>query len=207
MSINLGGLDIASTTGAACLRGGVYTTQTFRAAGKKRFLDRDDDKSIDAVRMGQAGRSFEDFVTVWLIENEIGHLAVEAPLNTNFQRRRATVDQTAQWAGQAVSYETTGGAPLATFFKIHMLEGIACTVATRLNIPVVFVNQGTWRKVFLGYGRPKDAKHEAKKMCERLGIECSSLDAAEAVGITFWLNTVLNPYGHRANDLFKSTGT
>lgn len=204
MSLVLGGLDIASTTGAAVLRDGKITTQTFKAAGKKRFLDRDDDKSIDAVRMGQAGRSFEDFVTAWLIENEIGHVAIEAPLNTNFQRKRAVVDTGAEWAGKGISYETVGGAPLATFFKIHMLEGIACTVATRLNIPVVFVNQGTWRKTFLGHGKPKDAKHEAKRMCERLGIECSSLDAAEACGVVYWLNTVLNPYGQRANDLFKS---
>lgn len=202
--MNIGGLDIASVSGATVLKGGVYTAQTFKAAGKKRFLDRDDDKSIDAVRMGLAGRSFEDFCMAWLIENEIGYLGIEAPLSTNFQRKRAVVDQTAEWAGKAVSYETTGGAPLATFFKIHMLEGIACTVAARLNIPVVFVNQATWRKAFLGNGRPKDAKHEAKRMCEKLGIECSSLDAAESVGVCHWLNGYLNPYGARANDLFKT---
>lgn len=61
MSLVIGGLDIATVTGAAYLRDGKITTQTFRAAGKKRFLDRDDDKSLDAVRMGQAGRSFEEY--------------------------------------------------------------------------------------------------------------------------------------------------
>lgn len=203
--MNLGGLDIATVTGAATLRDGIYTTQTFRAAGKKRFLDRDDDKSLDSMRMGEAGRSFEDFITAWLIQNQIGHLAVEAPLNTNFQRRKvAKVNPGAAWAGQAVEYEEVGGAPLATFFKIHMLEGIACTVASRLNIPTVFVNQATWRKAFLGNGRPKDPKGDAKKQCERLGIDCSSKDAAEAVGVCWWLNSYLNPYGRRANDLFKS---
>jgi hypothetical protein len=189
-------------------RDGKYTAQTFRAAGKKRFLDRDDDKALDSTRMGAAGRSFEDWLTAWLVEHGVQHCAIEAPLNTNFQRKRVTVDPAARWAGQGVQKEEIGGAPLATFFKIHMLEGIACTVCSRLNIPTVFVNQGTWRKAFLGNGRPKDAKREAKAMCDKLGIECSSLDAAEAVGVCWWLNGLLNPYGlQRANDLFKSPQT
>lgn len=204
--MNIGGLDIASTTGACALKGKAFTTQTFKTAGKKRFLDRDDDKALDSVRMGQAGRSFEDFLTAWLIENEIGHVAIEAPLNTNFERKKAVVNTDAVFAGKSITYEKVGGASLSTFFKIHMLEGIACTVCSRLNIPTVFVNQATWRKAFLGNGRPKDAKHEAKAMCDRLGIECSSLDAAEAVGICFWLDQALNPYGQRAHDLFKADG-
>lgn len=206
--MNLGGLDIASVTGAAVMRGKKITTETFRAAGKKRFLDRDDDKSLDSMRMGEAGRSFEDFVTAWLIENEIGYVAIESPLPSNFERKKTVVDAAAEWAGQGIRVEREQGSPLATWFKLYGLEFIACSVCSRLNIPSVFVSQGTWRKTFIGTGRPQGgsagAKRAAKAMCEKMGIECSSLDAAEACGVVYHLNILLNPYGARANDLFKT---
>lgn len=204
MSLILAGLDIATVTGLALKNGKTITTSTFRAEGKKRFLDNEKDKSIDAKRMGMAGRSFEDFLTAWLISNGVQHVAIEAPLPSNFERKKVVgVDPAAAWAGRSIAFEKEGGAPLATWFKIYGLAMQACTVCARLNIPAVFVNQSTWRRAFLGNGRPKDSKKESRAMCKRLGIECSSDDAAEAVGIVHWLDVTLNPYGGRANDLFK----
>jgi len=204
----LAGLDIATVTGVALMKDGKITTQTFRADGKKRFLERDDDKSIDAVRMGMAFRSFEDFLTAFLLNNSVDAVAIEAPLNTNFQRKKLVTNADAIFAGQSKNWENVGGASLATFFKIHGLEAVALAVCTRWNIPAEFVNQGTWRKEFLGNGRPKDPKKEARLMCIRLGIECTSDDAAESAGVVTWLNNKLNPYGiRRANDLFKAATT
>lgn len=207
--MNLCGLDIATVTGVALMEDRKITTQTFRAAGKKRFLENENDKQLDAARMGAAGRSLEDFLMAYLIEHQVGYVAIEAPLNTNFmgpRRKLIAVDANAKWAGQAAQFEETkSGASLATFFKVHGLEFVACLVCSRLNIPAVFVNQSTWRKDFLGNGRPADPKKDARKMCAAMGIECTSDDAAESAGIVNWLDHTLNPYGIRAaNDLFKA---
>lgn len=209
--MKLAGLDIASTTGLAIMHEDRrITTETFRAAGKKRFLEADD-KQIDSLRMGEAGVSFENHLHTWLIVNQIDHVAIEAPLNTNFMsRKRPTrVDPGAAWAGQAVEYEEVGSS-LKAFFKIHGLEFLACTVCSRLNIPTVFVPQQTWRKAFLGSGKAsKNAKKDARVMCEKMNIACTTDDAAESAGVVFWLDTFLNPYqARRANDLFaKATAS
>lgn len=204
MSTVIGGLDLATTSGLTFLRDSVYTASTFRANVKKNILD--DTKSLDATREGEIGRRFEDHFTAWLIENEVGYVGVEAPIPSNPVRKKAHVNTGADFAGQAITYSEVPGTSMSAIFRIYGMEMIACTVCRRLNIPVMFISQGTWRRSFLGNGRPKNAKAEALAMCKRLGIEVSSADAAESVGVCFHLNTVLNPYGRRANDLFKSTG-
>lgn len=199
----LGGLDIATTTGAAVMKNGIITTQTIKIpAAKKKFLDRDDSPALDAVELGRSFEYFRGALRVWLIENGIEHLAIEEPIRTDFQRTKTTIDTDSQWAGKAVKKEKVQGIPLKTSFKIHTLEGIACMLASEMNIPVVFVNQTTWRKAFLGVGRTPDAKREAKKMCDRMNIAVTSLDSAESAGIVFWLNTHLNPMS-RAGTLFS----
>lgn len=191
----LGGLDIATVTGAAVMNGGVITAETIKIpAAKKKFLERDEkDPPLNAVELGKAFEHFRGAIRVWLIENRIEYLAIEEPIRTDFQRTKTTIDTESQWAGKAVKKEKVQGIPLKTSFKIHSLEGIACMLAAEMNIPAIFVNQTTWRKAFLGVGRTPDAKREAKKMCDRMKISVTSLDAAEAAGICFWLNAHLNP--------------
>ena len=191
----LGGLDIATVTGAAVMKNGVITAETIKTpAPKKKFLDRDEkDPPLNAVELGRAFSFFRAAIRVWLIENGIEYLAIEEPIRTDFQRTKTTVDTESQWAGKAVKKEKVHGIPLKTSFKIHGLEAVACEVAYGMNIPVTFFNQTTWRKSFLGNGRPPDAKKEAKKMCDRMGIKVTSLDAAESVGVVFHLNVHLNP--------------
>jgi len=199
----LGGLDIATVTGAAVMKNGVITAETIKIpAAKKKFLDRDDkDPPLNAVELGRAFEHFRGALRVWLIENKIEHLAIEEPIRTDFQRTKTTIDTETQWAGKAVRKEKVQGIPLKTSFKIHGLEAVACMLAAEMNIPVLFVNQTTWRKAFLGVGRTPDAKREAKKMCERMKISVTSLDAAEAAGIVYWLSIHLNPMS-RAGTLF-----
>jgi hypothetical protein len=199
----LGGLDIATVTGAAVMKNGIITAETIKIpAPKKKFLERDEkDPPLNAVELGKAFEFFRGAIRVWLIENKIEYLAIEEPIRTDFQRTKTTIDTDSQWAGKAVKKEKVMGTPLKTVFKIHGLESVACMLAAEMNIPTVFVNQATWRKAFLGNGRPPDAKKEAKKMCERMKIAVTSLDAAEACGVCFWLNTHLNPL-NRAGTLF-----
>lgn len=209
MTTVLAGLDIATTTGVALMVDKVITTQTFRADGKKRFLD-DGDKSLDATRMGLAGLSFEDWLTAFLISHGVQHVAIEEPLNMDLfgeRKKLVGIDANAMF-GQGQQFEVQRGRSLASSFKIYGLEFVACLVCRRLNIPCVFVNQSTWRKVFLGNGRPGNSdacKKLAKEKCQKLGIECSSLDAAESAGVVTWLHQKLFPYGNVADDLFKST--
>lgn len=200
----LGGLDIATVTGAAVMKDGVITAETIKIpAAKKKFLDRDEkDPPLDAVDLGRSFEHFRGALRVWLIENRIEYLAIEEPIRTDFQRTKTTIDTDSQWAGKAVRKEKVMGTPLKTVFKLHGLESIACMLAAEMNIPVIFFNQATWRKSFLGNGRPPDAKKEARKMCDRMGIKVTSLDAAESCGVVFHLSVYLNPMS-RAGTLFS----
>lgn len=203
----IGGLDIATTTGAAYLKDGVFISETLSYSGPKKeknILDTDA-PAIDANELGKVFDWFERAIRIWLVTNKIDTVAIEEPLRTDFQGRKKTVvDTSSEWAGKAVRYEKAGASiNLKTIFKLHGLEAVACRVCSQLNISTVFINQSTWRAAFLGNGRPKNAKEEAVKMCRRMGIEITSVDAAEAVGICWTRDQQLNPYSHRrANDLF-----
>lgn len=197
----IGGMDLATTSGFCVVRDGKYETQTFRANVKKSILD--GSKGIDAKREGEIGRKFQDFLQCWLITNQVDTVAIEAPLPSNTTRRKRVVNTASDFAGQAIQYQEVGGVSQAAVFRMYGLEFAALALCNRLNISAVFVHQATWRKEFLGTGRPTDAKKEAVKMCQRLGIEISSVDAAEACGVAFWLDRQINPLSHRrANDLF-----
>lgn len=195
-------MDLATTSGFCKFDGEKFETQTFKANVKKSILD--DTKGIDAAREAEIGRKFQDFLQCWLITNRVDTVAIEAPLPSNTTRRKRVVNTSSDFAGKAIQYQEVGGVSQAAVFRMYGLEFCALALCNRLNIPVQFVHQATWRKEFLGTGRPTDAKKEAVKMCQRLGIEISSVDAAEAVGVAFWLDRQINPLSHRrANDLFN----
>lgn len=204
--MNLAGLDIATTTGLARKIDGKIYTQTFRCPPKKKSI-LDDSKGLDALHEGATGRRFEDFLQSWLIEHEIHRVAIEAVIVSNTTRTKTVVDTSADFAGQALRKVEVAGTSLDAIYRIYGLNFVAATVCSRLGIPCEFVAQTTWRKAFLGNGRPKDAKDEAVRQCRRLGIDVSSKDAAEAAGILWWLDQKLNPYGNklRVGDLFANT--
>ncbi|MEM7211962.1 MAG: hypothetical protein AAF479_08720 [Pseudomonadota bacterium] len=63
----------------------------------------------------------------------------------------------------------------------------AQTVAAGRNITCETVAVQTWRKAFLGHGRPKDPKQICIKQCAQLGWEVDgNHDRAEACGIWAW---------------------
>ncbi len=174
------------------------------SVAKKSILD--NTKALDAVREGKIGRDFEDALRVWLLDNKVEHVAIEAPVPSNKSRRETHINPEADFAGTSITYTEKDGTSLASIFRIYGLEMMACAVCARLNIPAVFVVQSSWRKAFLGNGSPMKAakaKQEAVKQCRRYGIEVASVDAAEAVGIAYWLNITLFPYSPAANSLFN----
>lgn len=201
--MKIAGLDIATTSGFSIWDGEKFHTQTFRANVKKNILE--NSKSLDAAREGEIVRKFEDFIHCWLVENRVEYVGIEQPIPSNPVRKKRQINMSADFAGQAITYAETPGTSQAAIFRIYALEAAAAATCHRLNIPVVFVAQGTWRKTFLGSGRPGNAKQEAVKMCGRLGIEISSVDSAEAVGVCYHLVQEMFPQKvRRANDLFAN---
>lgn len=216
--MNIGFADIATTTGLAVMKNGIITASSFKAKVEKEpyhegeraknatvesVFGTESDKAIDAVYEGKIGRAFEDYLEMWLRVNAIGRLGIEAPLPSNPTRTKTEIDLEADFAGKAVRKIKVAGASLASIYRIYGLSFIAVSVCARLNIPSILINQGTWRREFLGEGRPKDPKAAAKAMCKKLGIEIPNADAAEAAGGCWYLNVLLNPYAtRRGDDLF-----
>lgn len=195
-------MDIATTSGVCFWDGEKFHTQTFKANVKKNILD--NEKALNADREGEIIRKFQDFVQIWLIENRIDTVVIEQPIPSNPVRKKRQVNTDSNWAGQAITYTEVAGTSQAAIFRIYSLEGAAAAICSRFNIPVKFVSQGTWRKSFLGSGRPGNAKQEAVKMCKRLGIEISSVDSAEAAGLCWHAVQEMYPQKfRRAEDLFS----
>lgn len=200
----IAGLDIASKTGLAVIDGEKITTATWKAPRAKDQVFEDAHGSINPVHSGQIGRAFEDYLRSFIIEHRVQYVAIEAPLRSNAQKTVTMVDMDAGFAGQAIRKEVKNITSMATIYRLYGLSFIACSVCARFNIQPVLVNQSAWRKSFLASGSTKNAKDAAVEQCRRLRIEISSVDAAEAVGIAWWLRSYLNPAKFaRANDLFN----
>src|SRR3546814_6657214 len=78
----------------------------------------------------------------------------------------------------------------ATIHRLNALAATAAKICARLNIPCEYIDQTTWRKDFLGNGRPGDSatcKKLAMKVCKSMGIEVPNADAAESFGVCFAL--------------------
>lgn len=61
------------------------------------------------------------------------------------------------------------------------------TMAAMRQIKSTEVNMQTWRKAFLGNGRPADPKGETLRMCAMLGWDTGGLhDRADAMGVWVW---------------------
>ena len=208
MSI-LCGLDIATKTGLCIYRDGVYTATTYYGGVKKaKEILKSDELFIDPMREGKIFRKYEDHLFCYLRDNEVTHVAVEQPIPSNPTRKKTIIDTESEWAGKSKRVEEVkGGTSLASIYRIYGLSAVTMNVCDRLNIKTYFVAQGTWRKEFLLNGRPSDPKKESVKMCQKMGIAFSSEDAAEAVGIVYWLNRTLNPSAGRDGDLFAQTMT
>ena len=64
---------------------------------------------------------------------------------------------------------------------------VAQTTAAMRRIPVKVVAVQTWRKAFLGYGRPTSPKEATIRMCQMLKWPCGKNDdMADAAGIWAW---------------------
>lgn len=215
------GIDVATTSGIAVLHEGRYTASTFTASApykqksKKERVEEALGMKVSSLDATLTGAVIDDFERKLIIElrrisevyGPITAVGIEKPLVPNHERKKTVIDTSSEWAGKAVRKETVAGTNEATIHRLNGLAATAAKVCARLNIPAEYIDQTTWRKDFLGNGRPGDSakcKQLAMKTCKAMGITVPNADSAEAVGIVFSLNLKRNPYGARNNDLFAA---
>lgn len=125
---------------------------------------------------------------LWLIAQfaayGVEHIAAEEPLVTNLK------DKT--------------GKPLvtmSTYRRIYGLFGVLEELCATKNLPLEVVHQASWRKAFLGNGRGN--KDMALAQCQLMKFPVTSKDAAEAIGVCWWLGGHLRiNRGNRPGELF-----
>jgi hypothetical protein len=159
------GFDLATVSGCAVLDG-------------SRVLH------VEAFKAGgdQDGPIFAAF-KVWfrgtLLAHQVQHAAIEQPLRTPMIDPKTN--------------ELSPKSNMATYLRLYGLRGHALAICAELHIPCEEVNQMTWRKAFVGNGRAKKA--DALALARQLVPSLKSNDAAEAIGVAWWLQGHLSPLG------------
>lgn len=176
----LAGLDIATTTGVTLLDGErLVLCGEFRWEGKCN---------------GEIFRHFRKTLYRLLEKYEVEHAAAEEPLRTDIEI-----------SGKKNEDGTDGEKtrpPMKTFQRIYGLCAIAEETCAARNVKFQYVHQGTWRKSFTGSGRA--TKDESLALARMIDKSITSFDAAESLGVAWWLRGQLNPkYSAPRGDLFE----
>lgn len=157
--MRLAGLDVATRTGFACMEGDkLIHAEAFRPRGKSN---------------PEIFHGFREWLRPMLIAHEVEHVAIEEPLRSDLRRRNEDGTDTAI-------------TQMATYLRLYGLYGHAIEICYALNIDCIAVNQSAWRKAFLGNGRAD--KSMAISQCKQLGFGTLPADAAEAIGVAWWLS-------------------
>lgn len=172
--MRLAGMDIATKSGLAVMDGDkLIHVEAFRPAGKE-----------DA----EIFHGFRNWLRPMLIAHEVEHVAIEEPLRSDLRRRNADGSEEAL-------------TNMRTYLRLYGLRAHAIEIFQALNIPWAEVNQSSWRKAFLGNGRGD--KDDAMRQCQLLRWKVPNKDAAEAVGVCWWLAGHLKAERlNRPGDLF-----
>jgi hypothetical protein len=136
---------------------------------------------------GTINAGFRVWLTSQFAAFNVEAVAAEEPLVTNLK------DKT--------------GKPLVTmqtYRRIYGLFGVLEELCATRNIPFETVHQAQWRKAFLRNGRAD--KDMALAQCQQLGFPITSKDAAEAVGVCWWLGGHLRiNRGNLPGELFSES--
>ncbi|WBU27546.1 hypothetical protein OOZ54_12660 [Rhodopseudomonas palustris] len=175
----LAGLDVATVTGFAILKGDSYVTAgAFHWQGKT---------------SGEVFRHCRRIIYKMIDKYQITHVGVEQPLRTDIEL-----------PGRALEDGSTGPAtrpPMKTFQRIYGLCAVVEEVCAAQSVDHRYINQGTWRKAFTGNGHA--TKQESLAYAQLIDRTITSLDAAEALGVAWCLRGLLDPrYAVPRGDLF-----
>jgi Holliday junction resolvasome RuvABC endonuclease subunit len=160
----IAGFDIATTTGAAVLRGStVLHVEAFRSPG-----------TADGLVFRNFRRWFRNILTGHHVER----VAIEQPLVTNI-----TAPDTRPRARPG---ETHNPITMKTYLRLYGLRAHAVELCERLGVDCIEVHQGTWRKSFTGNGRA--TKEQTLLIAQRIVPGLKSKDIADAIGVAWHLN-------------------
>lgn len=158
------GFDLATTSGCAVLCGpAVWHIEAFRSPGH-----------TDAVVFRNFRRWFRGILTT----HKVDRVAIEQPLVTNI-----TAPDTRPSARPG---ETHNPITMKTYLRLYGLRAHAVELCERLGVECIEVHQASWRKSFTGNGRA--SKDETLALAQRIVPGLKSKDAAEALGIAWFLN-------------------
>lgn len=194
------GLDAATTSGLAIMEGDkLLHWEAHRPKGREDF---------------EIFHGFRIWLRSTLVAFGVEHLAMEEPLPTNLERTEIVFSQVDVFSSKARKIKRPMSS-MATYRRLYGLAAHAREICHAVNIPVVEVNQREWRQAFLGVrSAPKGTsdstawlKDRAVQQCQRIGFTVPKKDAAEAVGIAFWLqgHLKIEGAGVRPGDLFART--
>jgi hypothetical protein len=159
------GFDIATTTGCAILDGArPVHVEAFTAKGEE----------------AEVFRGFRRWFRKMIKGHGVQRMAIEQPLRTPM------INQTALKLGKV---EMSPKSTMATYLRAYGLRALAITEASVLEVPLIEVNQMTWRKSFTG--DPRADKDKSLALAQRIVPGLASKDIAEAIGIAWHLNGVL----------------
>lgn len=175
------GLDVATTTGITLLDGERYVwARAFRWEG---------------ACSGQIFRHCRKTLYKIIEDNNVKHVAVEEPLRTDIEIGTGKLD-----AATGLVIKTRP--PMQTFQRIYGLCAVVEEVCAAHNVKHHYVNQGTWRKAFTGNG--KASKEDSLVLAQRIDKSIISLDAAESLGVAWWLRGHLDKrFAAPRGDLFE----
>ena len=180
----IAGLDVATRSGIAVFDGGkLIHASSHRPAGKE---------SAEILH------GFRVWLRPLLLSHGVEAVAIEKPIPPSGfgRKKRVVVKDRGLWGGQdteIVADESPTN--FETILRLHELFGHADEIAFSLNIDRYHVAVSTWRAAFGINQRPgpdvKDVSRWRKQLaiaqCQRLGWAITAPDAADAVGVAFWL--------------------
>lgn len=215
--MSVAGFDIASSTGICIMDGSkVIHLEAWKAnIPRPKGLG---PMQADVAYEAMLAEPFRKHVRGLLKTCGVTHVAYEQPRTRDFERKKITVDTTAEWAGHAIQEEIQRASSNLSMLRSFGMCVILVGVCQNLGIETYEVPADDWRKAFLGFSRaPKHdrignkitdgrkwLKNQTIAQCSREGIIVDNDDAGDSVGVTFWLRSRLSPIGRALEgDLFS----
>jgi hypothetical protein len=176
----LAGLDIATVTGIAVLDGErLVWAHAFKWEGSC---------------SGEIFRHFRSTFYRHIEKYGITHVAAEEPLRTDIELKGKPNEDGTEGEKRRPTMQT--------FQRVYGLCAICEEVCAARKVDFRYVHQGTWRKAFTGNGRA--TKEESLGWARLVDPSIHSLDAAEALGVAWWLRGQLDPrFSVPRGDLFE----
>ncbi|WP_029581972.1 hypothetical protein [Bradyrhizobium sp. URHD0069] len=135
-------------------------------------------KVLHAEAFRAKGKSDPEIFSNWriwframLVSHCVQHVAIEQPLRTPQIDRKG---------------ELSPKSSMATYLRAYGFRAHAIQICDSLNIPCEEVNMSTWRAAFTGNGHADKAA--SMVIAKQLYPGLKSLDAAESIGVGWWLN-------------------